>query len=798
MAKKRESDKDPSALRTVSEDGVAPGHRIKSANQAFEIADDLDRQDSKRRRKRGRIFKSYNRFPPTEYSTLFKDRPKDSSNVNFGMMAFIVDNNLSSFYDMVTERVVSADIKTKHGKPAEQLEWSEHISIAFDKVVREWDEYLFNVEQNLLDMLLYSKGIEMTEDTEGCMSEHISADDVLVAEDTKVSLCNWTEIVVKRSYTLLELYKKIKDSDTASHMGWNKEAVIKAMRLQRDSWSKKDDANFYKDIASGNITVGGHMKERVDTYIVFIREFNDKVSKYVVLQDYAPFLSLTRGKKFMKPEVEEEWEKKEIDNQGFLYSKTDYADTIQDVFSVFMDCAGSGEWHRVPSLGEKIFVHCRQYDVVMNSIMDGIKMNMSLMLQASSPDASQKIKEIVFGPLTIIPSEVPFVQQRLALPVVEATQGVAFMMQDMRSGLGEYRVSERAKGGEAMTATQRQLDAAEAAKLTGTQLKRFNGQFTFYFRKLYERLVKLVDGEKDYEHCKKFKDYLSEMGVPDEAWEFDNIEKIESNMLTGAGSPSYKLMAAKETLAITNITPNGEGQRKAMEDALAALHGRSNVSRYMPQGKPDLTWNERIGHWENCLLADMSANPADVQVRPSDNHLYHVSVHLDTMDKTVLILDQKIKAGKITEAFAEQASFKLLNIGGHAMAHLKQIQKDELKEEQAKQYAARLNVIQRAADKISQNMTEMKNKKTAEFDPSKDPDIQKAIALSQIEIDTKQKLSNISIGAKAASHAQRMEIDDDKAANQIAINRAVEQDKIRTRKKAEAKAEAKKTTPKGK
>lgn len=796
MAKKRDTDQDPTALRTVDSKGKAPGHRIKSAHQAFEIANDLNIGDKKGRIKRGRIFRAYNRFPPTEYSTIFKDIPNGTwSNVNFGMMAFIVDNNLSSFYDMVTERNLSADITTKFGKPAERLEYSELISIAFDRVLREWDEYLFNIEQDLLDMLLYSKGVETWEDSEGCMPEHISADDLLVSQDTKVSLCNWTEIVVKRSYTLLELYKKIKDEKSSDDMGWNRKAVIEAMRFQRTNWKNRTSEDFMKGVSDGDITFGGHMKERVDVFVVYIREFNDKVSKYVVLQDYAPAVSLTKQTQ-PKGVNEEDWKNKVIDNQGFLYTKSEYANNIYDIFAVFMDCAGNGIWHRVPSLGEKIFVHCRQYDVVMNAIMDGIKMNMSLMLQATSPDAAQKIKEIIFGPYAIIPSEVPFVQQRVQLPTQEATTTVAFMMQDMRNGLGEYRTGERAKGGEAMTATQRQLDAAEAAKLTGTQLKRYNGQFTFFFRKLFKRLIELNDTEKDYEHCKKFKQYLDEQGVPKEAYKWENIDKIESNMLAGAGSPSYKLMAAKETLQVTNITPNGEGQRKAMEDALAALHGRANVRRYMKEGKPDLTWNERIAHWENSLLSDMTANPSDVQVRPTDNHLYHISVHMDTMEKTILIVEEKLKAEKISETFGEIAAFKLLNIGAHTLAHLKQVEKDGMKEDLAKQYMARLNAIQRSADKIAQNMSAMKEKKKGSFDPANDPDIQKAVAMGQIEIDTKQKLSNIKIGSIAAGHAQRQEIDQDKAANEMAIARAKEKDRIRTKEKLEAKAEAKKAASK--
>lgn len=796
MAKKSKiSDPNPDALKNINEDGKKPGHRLRHAHQAFEISRDHDKADRKRRKKRGRIFKAYNRFPPREYSTVFPDGPDWTSNVNFGMLAFMVDNNMASFFDMVTERAQAAEIVSKFGKPEDRAEWSEGITGAFDKVLREWDEHLFNVEQDLLDMLLYSKGIQMWEDREGCMSEHVSSDDILVPEDTKVSLCNWTEIVVKRSYTLLELYSKIKDEQDDNISGWNRKAVINAMRMQREAWQKRDENDFMRAVADGDVTFGGHMKEKVDVYVLFIREFNGKVSKYIVMQNYAPSLSLTKGTK-PRGTDDEAWENTVIDKEGFLYSCTDYEDDIRDIFSVFMDCSGNGVWHRIPSLAEKIFVQCRQYDFTMNAIMDAVKMNMSLMLQAPSGDAAQKIKELVFGPYMFIPSDVPFVQQRVALPVNEGLQTVQVMMGDMYRGLGEYRVHEKGSSGEAMTATQSQIDAAEAAKLTGTQLKRYNGQWSFYFRRMFKKLVSLTKGEKDFEHFEKFKAYCDERGIPKEAYKWENIESITSNMLAGAGSPSYKLMASEKTLALTNITPKDAGQAKAIEDALAALHGRANVRRYLAKIKPDLTWNERLAHMENAALAEMSLNPASVRAYPEDNQMYHISVHLDDMEKTIVIVNDKMQAKQITENFAEHAANKLLNQGGHVSAHMQLLAKDETKQKELKNFSARLNVIQRAADKLAQQMKAMKEQEGQEFDVANDPAVQRQIALSQIEINTKQQLANIKIGGNAASHSQKAEINKEKAANDIAIQRAKELDKIRTKNKLEDANEAKRKAKK--
>lgn len=787
------TDPNPQAPSIPDEKGT-PSSRIKNSYQVYEICKELEQADSKRSKKRDRIFKAYNRFPPSDYSTLFEQGSEWQSNVNFGMMAYVIDNNMSSYYDMLTERVQCAQIVTKWGKPRERHDFSEKISQGFDKVMREWPDFLLNAEQDLLDMLLFSKGVQVWDDEEGCTSEHIPADYLLVPDGTKVSLTNFDQFAIKRKYSLHELWCKIESGGEGR--GWSRNAVLNAMKYQREAWSKKykTTEDFSQAIASGEVNLGAHLKEHVDTYTLYIREFKDKsISKFVVLRDYKPAFSLTRGSAASK----EDHQREVINREGFLFQRVSYEDDVRNILAVFIDQAGAGFWHRLTSLGEKIFVQCRQYDFIMNAVMDAVKINMSLMLQAQTEDAAEKIKALVWGPYTIIPTDVPFVQQRMALPTQEATATVQFMMLDMFRGIGEYRISERSSNGGPVTATQNMNDTAEAAKLSGTQLKRYNEQHTQYYRTFYKKLVGLKRGEKDYEMLEKFKDFLDENGVPAEAWKWENIESITSTMLAGAGSPSYKLQAAEKTIALTNISPKDEGQAHAVEDAIAALHGRSNVRRYINQVQPEPTINEQKAGWENEMLGNPLVNPSDMRVMPDDNHVYHVGVHLGDMERVISLVNEGIEKGKITPFVAEHAAHRLLNQGMHVMAHFEFLQRDEMKSKMLDQAKAQLNEIQRAADKMQQNMQAAIQQQNQEFDPSTDPEIAKKMALNQLEVQQAERLMNIKAAGNANSHAQKAEIDREKAANEIAIKRANAAADIEI-KKASAASEAARGEPKAK
>lgn len=777
-----------------------PNSRITNVWQAWSVCDELEKQDqgvgtnSEKTRgragKRGRIFKAYNLFPPSDYSTLFEISSEYQSNVPFGMLRYRVNNSISSFVDMLTERHRTCEIKTKKGSVKERSVWSDLISSAFDKSLNAWDDRLMNQEQGLLDMHLYSKGLECWEDLEGCVTCHVPADDVLIPNGTKISFKNFDILAIKKKYTLHELFEKIQSG--AGTAGWNEKAVLMAIKHQKEEWGKQTDDEWLKDVQEGNIFLGGQLKEHVDCYVLYVKEFRKtghKISKFVLLRNYGYAVEL--AKKGNPTGKVEKIEQETLKKQDFLFQKVDFADKIQDIFAVFMDSAGSGKWHAVPSLAESIFVQCRQYDFVMNSVMDAVRMNMCLMVQATTADAEEKLKELVFGSFLVIPSDVPFVQQRLALPTNEAVNTIQFMMLDMFQGIGEYRVQERAKGGEAQTATQTQIDAATTAKLTGTQLKRYAAQEKVYYTTFYKKLVSLKKGEKDYELLEKFKDCLREYKVPEEAWKFENIESITANVLAGAGSPAYKLNAALKIIEITNISPKSEGQANAMQDAIAAYATRDNVGRYFNITMPDKSFNEKLAGYENAMLSDKFLDPKSVQVNPDDEDEYHLNIHLTDMERTIALVNEKLEAQTLTDSISEDAAYKVLNEGAHCLAHIENLARDKTKENVVKMATRRLNVIQGLADKMGKEIQAQKESKQQGFDPSKDPDIAKKVAMGQLEVSIAEKLGQIKQANIASSHQQKLQANEEKSAQEIAAIRVKQEEESKKQESKPSKSKAK-------
>jgi hypothetical protein len=372
-----------------------------------------------------------------------------------------------------------------------------------------------------------------------------------------------------------------------------------------------------------------------------------------------------------------------------------------------------------------------------------------------------------------------------------------FFMGDMYRGMGQYRVNAPTNKGGQRTKGEAELDAAESAKLSGTQIRRFNECQTLYFKQLYKRFVSAKSSDDGYEYVKKFYDILEELGTPKEAAAFKNITSIRSNLISGAGSPSFKLITAEKLLQITAITPANEGQENAVKDAIAALSGRDNVARYRNTKPTKITDVTRIIGFENAGMTDAFVNPQNFPVLPTDPHIEHAVGHLQDMMMQLQMTMQSVQQqqGDLSDMSTTIRSVKFK--GGHIMAHVEFISRDESKKDFLKQFMQGMGEAQGMADELQsvyQEMAQAEAQKQGQPNSEEDIKLQYLAAKSGIDIDTKKKLADISIGKASISHAQRTEQRKDQGITQLATQKAKARLEIQ-KAKAKMAAEQGEETP---
>lgn len=774
------------SLATLGPDGEVPQCRISNANNAWQIANNLSLANVGRENKRIRIYKAYKRFPPTGYSKIAEKKLPFSSDVNWGQLEFIVNNQKSSYYDVITERQACATIKTKFGNEKERLVNSENITLAFDQAIREWPGYLYNKEQDLEEMLLYGKGVGMWDSPVGWMPKHVFLSDLLFPDDIKVDFSNLEEFVRRVRLTPYELFTKIKDRGTAEDAGWNVDAAIDAIRFHRAfSEHNKTREDFYRTISESGFNWSLSVNQKIDLYEVYWREFDGKISKCIVLQDYQPIVSRINGAVRGPDKIEDSVVREQ---HGFLMLRIGIFESWDEILYMLTDSVGSGLFHDIKSQAEAAFVACRQYDFTMNSLVDAVRLNSMLLLEGQGPDATKMLKQMEWLPMSIMPDGAKFAQNRLQLPVAESMQFMQFYMGDLYRGMGQYRINAPTQGGKQRTKGEAELDAAESAKLSGTQIRRFNECETLYFRELYRRFVSSTRSDDGYEYVKKFYDILEELGTPREAAQMKHIDSIRSNLINGAGSPSYKLITAEKLVQLTSITPANEGQENAVKDAIAALAGRDNVARYRETKISKIDDTARIIGFENAGMTDVFVNPINFPVLPTDPHMEHVAGHYQDLAAQIQVNMQAIQSGQPDINELAKAVRSIQYKGGHIMAHVEFIAKDQSKKDFLKQFLQQMQELGKVSDEISNVYMEMAQSQQGAPKTKEDLELQFLAAKYGIEVDTKQKLADIALGKASLSHAQRTEQRKQQGITQLALQKAKAQaeiQKIQAKKRKE-------------
>jgi hypothetical protein len=752
-------------LLTVSENGKAPESAIKDSNSAYQIATRLRQDNAGRANKMIRLYKAYKRFPTVEYSKIVRTKFPWQSTVNWGQLEFIIDNQKTSFIDLLTERTSACSITTKFGGIEKRAEYSELISKGFDLILRQWDGYLINREQDIEQMLLYGKGVEMWDRPTGWQSKHKCLTKIYIPSRTEIDLSNLDIMVTEDSYSPVEFYRMIQNEETAEAAGWNYWACIRAIRHNTSyDNAHRNSVQFVKDVAEGNINLTREYSKSIDVYTIYVREYGSgKISKFIVLQDYYPIASLARS----SPE-------NEATTMGFLFKKIEWFDGWKSLMCPFTDSSGSGMWHEIKGLGDRAFVGARQYDVTMNSIIDAIRLNQMLMLKGSNSESTKKLKQMEWLPISVLPEDVDFAQNRFEIPTQESLNVLQQGQNDLYSGIGQYRINAPTRQNRQRTARETEIDAAESAKLSGSQIRLYNECETRWQRETVRRFLNSKTGEQGREFYDRFVDMMTEYGVPPEAYQWENIEMIQSNMLFGAGSPSQKLMAAEKTMAICGMVPANKGQFNAMRDAIAALNTRAMVDRYLPEQKNPIPEEYNIISFENAGMNDPLANLENFRVLPTQNHLDHIRGHFSDIMTQIQKAAQAIQQGGMSKEDAMRVLVSSNIKAAHTTAHIEFVARDQSKQAELRLIMQNMAELQRMMAQLQAMIEQMPDPQQQQQQGMSEEEIklQAKAAMAALDVETKRQLAEIKMAAIAAQHDLRQKITEEKGVTQLALQRA--------------------------
>ena len=694
-------------LETINESGTPPKSRLNSPEAVVDLVQMMIRSDEERNRIRAKVKGLVDGNPPYNPGQLRKTGQSYRANVNFREAEAFFSVSLTAFYDIFSETPTYATIKTNVGNDSESVSYSRIITEEFDRLQKKDREFDYTMQLSQHEMVLFGTGPLTFENPTSWRARAIKSGDLLLPENTRSNTSDWEVAVVRRGYQAHELYKFIQDTSAAQKVGWDVDAVRKAIiNAGPEEYRRHDNWEWHQQRIRNNDIHYSAQCGMINAAHVYVREYPEasdpegKISCYIVLEN-SP--------------------------KDFLYKHVRKYDSWDQVLHPMYYDKGDGQHHSVKGLGVKMYPVIELKNRQKCQLIDVAAMSSSLHLQAETPEASQNISVVNMGSINVLPAGYKVVQRQFS-GIVDAPLAVDRELENvMQSNLSQYRQRLDKPQGNPKTATEVQAIVQQASVLGKTQIARYYQQLDRFFEERYKRAAS--PSVTDYDAI-QFQKRVVERGVPKEA--LTNLDYVQASRNYGQGSAFLRLQTLTGLMQISGQLSES-GRNALMRDYIAALAGQQQVGRYIPEPEQDVYAKDQIAeaNIENAVM--QTGNP--VIITDSQNHILHSQTHLQKGAE----LAQAVQQGADPQAIAQY--FGLLI--PHIEEHLSMLAGDEAKKAEVKQLQDQLKELagfaNEVANQVTQQLEQQQAQQQAAAQQPPQPSLDEQLKVSSLERDEARK-----------------------------------------------------------
>ena len=694
-------------LETINESGAPPKSRLNSAEAVVDLVQMMIRSDEERNRIRAKVKGLVDGNPPYNPGQLRKTGQSYRANVNFREAEAFFSVSLTAFYDIFSETPTYAAIKTNVGNDSESVSYSRIITEEFDRLQKKDREFDYTMQLSQHEMVLFGTGPLTFEDPTSWRARAIKSGDLLLPENTRSNTSDWEVAVVRRGYQAHELYKFIQDTSAAQKVGWDVDAVRKAIiNSGPEEYRRHGNWEWHQQRIRNNDIHYSAQCGMINAAHVYVREYPEasdpegKISCYIVLEN--------SPKEFLYKHVRK------------------YGSWDQVLHPMYYD-KGDGQHHSVKGLGVKMYPVIELKNRQKCQLIDVAAMSSSLHLQAETPEAAQNISVVNMGSINVLPAGYKVVQRQFS-GIVDAPLAVDRELENvMQSNLSQYRQRLDKPQGNPKTATEVQAIVQQASVLGKTQIARYYQQLDRFFEERYKRAAS--PSVTDYDAI-EFQKRVVERGVPKEA--LANIDYVQASRNYGQGSAFLRLQTLTGLMQVSGQLSES-GRNALMRDYIAALAGQQQVGRYIPEPEQDVYAKDQIAeaNIENAVM--QTGNP--VIITDSQNHILHAQTHLQKGAE----LAQAVQQGADPQAIAQY--FGLLI--PHIEEHLSMLAGDEAKKAEVKQLQDQLKELagfaNEVANQVTQQLEQQQAQQQAAAQQPPQPSLDEQLKVSSVEREEARK-----------------------------------------------------------
>ncbi len=748
-------------LDNLSEDGVVPEKRVASASDAQAITRSLVEANRERSRFNSKVKGMFQGNPPYDHQKLMAAGQGYRANVNFLEGKAARCAALVPYYDLFSGAKFYCQVRTNVGNDQEKQDWSDILTEEFDRLLRTYRAFDFNMQKMLADLVGYGSGFLMWYDKTDwhftCAPRH----KVYVPDGTDACTDNLDVVTFRERMQVHKLWGFIKNRKAAERIGWNVDATARAIgnaypEIQGES-STQYNFEWLQQKMKDRDLVEGIRSATVPIAHVLVKEFSGKITHMMIFENMG----------------HSKYEKSMADD--FLYEKTGRFDNFRQFLAGFFLETLDGSWNGVNGIGHDIYSAMAIKDRLKCSVIDQVFLKCGVTLQAKTAAALQKTSLVQAGVFNIIPPDYD-VQQATILGDSNSPVMLDRTLDNMLvANTGVYRQRVQKEDGNPITAEQARIDQTNSTVLSNSAVNRFYGDLDPFYAELYRRASS--DGQHDSggdgpAAAKEFQQRCQAKGVPAKA--IRDVEYVRAYRNAGNGSGYMRQQNIQSTMPFYPMMPES-GKQNFLSYALASIHGQSMVNLFNPVADRQKLPNdhEAMAALENSAMKQN----APVVWTPTQNNLIHATSHLQSGAQAA----GSLQAG----AKPEDVINYLEAVGGHTAIHLQELQKDPTQKPQVKALTDQFQQLAAIHDKLKKHVQDAQQQaqqkqqeqqqaavQAAQIGAGTDPSTMIQAAKTAHAMKLHDEKTRQAMDQKDAKSKQDMALRDAKAANEIRIQNA--------------------------
>mgnify|MGYP003146932157 CR=1 FL=1 len=743
----------------IFKDGKAPKMRMTDPAQALALYNELESQDFEAARKRALIQGFYDRSAPYSTKKLVETGQADRTNLNFGDMEATIDAHKDAFWELYWELQTLVEVTPAHAEI--DAEVCNRYAEAFSRVMKEWEDFYFEIDQHLHWLSGYGYGHMMFPDSKSWVFRHMKAGQVKVSYRSKCRSSSITVMMVDWMYDAHELYDLIETPEAikvSKKAGWDTDLIIRVLEdsLLSNDENESESGNTTETLADmmrGNRLLTSTLSEsQIKLVHCYTKEYDGEISHCIFAESSGS---------------DESYE-------TFIFKRKTRFKKWSEIISMYFYSMGRGGYHGVKGIGTRSYNHLVTQNQFMNNLVDMGIDAASIVLQYDDPSTatdewnnnkpSRKGRFLVLPPGAKLNSDLtrynfagPMnVMRSLQMSIANNIQTPTLIHDEMNAQSDARKANELrfSKGGR--------------AKLNKSTIFNFVKAGDGFWSEVFKRMVvnKLSSSDDGYEVQQAFYKELENVGIDRTAYKLKDFNvRMKRPIGLGSDEDSEERLA---TLRELRPAMDTAGRRQLDYDIAASVATHGRARKYIQKlDRDDLPSDHTTLIWlENAAMKQGQTIP----VVPDQPHVIHLKWHMQDIEPAVQQAAQSQDMNAIGQVVGYMGAM-LPHLEQHIQGLAQDPQLKEIHEEYNQKFSALVNAYREMENMVKQYSQQQEASQMSEQEEARNLELQKIRAELEVEYQTDMIKVEQELKLKEADTMSRIQAREAKTQSDIELDR---------------------------